>query len=150
MVEKFLEEVKRKMEEGKITEKELAKKCDCCGATIERLLRRNIGIKLELAGKMAKALGLSLDCICGITTKENLPDDFLEYAFRVQQRKYMRQDAKNILLELYDNKEITKLEHDAGIEKIEQIVDLFEKRRDMNLPDNSVWREACYQIVKGE
>lgn len=66
MDEGFVYAIKEKMEKDGITAKELADKCGYVEETINRIFRRNIPIRLEMAVTIAANLGLSLDDICGI------------------------------------------------------------------------------------
>ena len=69
MDEGFVYAIKEKMEQDGITTKELGDKCGYVEETINRILRRNIPIRLEMAATIAANLRLSLDDICGIIRK---------------------------------------------------------------------------------
>lgn len=65
MNEIFLNNVRRVMEERNIDNQALADKCGWVRETVERLFRRNIPLKLDMAVQIADALELSVDYLCG-------------------------------------------------------------------------------------
>ena len=70
MEEGFIIAVKEKMAKDGITNEELAKSCGYVTEVINRLLERDIRLKLDMAATIAANLGLSLDEICGIIRRE--------------------------------------------------------------------------------
>lgn len=65
MNEIFLNNVRRVMEERNIDNQALAEKCGWVRETVDRLFRRNIPLKLDMAVQIADALELSVDYLCG-------------------------------------------------------------------------------------
>ena len=65
MNEIFLNNVRRVMEERNIDNQALADKCGWVRETVDRLFRRNIPLKLDMAVQIADALELSVDYLCG-------------------------------------------------------------------------------------
>ncbi len=65
MNEIFLNNVRRVMEERNIDNQVLAEKCGWVRETVDRLFRRNIPLKLDMAVQIADALELSVDYLCG-------------------------------------------------------------------------------------
>ena len=65
MNEIFLNNVRRVMEERNIDNQALAEKCGWARETVDRLFRRNIPLKLDMAVQIADALELSVDYLCG-------------------------------------------------------------------------------------
>lgn len=70
MEEGFIIAVKEKMKKDGITNEELAKSCGYVTEVINRLLERDIKLKLDAAATIAANLGLSLDEICGIIRRK--------------------------------------------------------------------------------
>lgn len=65
MNEIFLNNVRRVMEERNIDNQILAEKCGWVRETVDRLFRRNIPLKLDMAVQIADVLELSVDYLCG-------------------------------------------------------------------------------------
>ena len=65
MNEIFLNNVRRVMEERNIDNQALAEKCGWVRETVDRLFRRNIPLKLDMAAAIADVLGKTLDELCG-------------------------------------------------------------------------------------
>lgn len=65
MNEIFLNNVRRVMEERNIDNQALAEKCGWVRETVDRLFRRNIPLKLDMAVQIADVLELSVDYLCG-------------------------------------------------------------------------------------
>jgi len=65
MNEIFLNNVRRVMKERNIDNQVLAEKCGWVRETVDRLFRRNIPLKLDMAVQIADALELSVDYLCG-------------------------------------------------------------------------------------
>lgn len=65
MNEIFLNNVRRVMEERNIDNQALADKCGWVRETVDRLFRRNIPLKLDMAAAIADVLGKTLDELCG-------------------------------------------------------------------------------------
>ena len=83
-----------------------------------------------------------------------MASDYLERAYRIQQRNYRKWDAQNALDELFPY-ERPKPDEVAGAlfgppegDLIEAIVDRFEKDFDCNVPENDMWRNACNNVLK--
>lgn len=65
MDEIFLNNVRMIMNERNIDNQALAEKCGLIKEAIDRLLKRNLPLKLNMAIAIADALGKSLDELCG-------------------------------------------------------------------------------------
>jgi len=65
MNEIFLNNVRRVMEERNIDNQVLAEKCGWVRETVDRLFRRNIPLRLDMALQIADVLELSVDYLCG-------------------------------------------------------------------------------------
>ena len=65
MNEIFLNNARRVMDERNIDNQTLADKCGWVRETVERLFRRNIPLKLDMAVQIADVLELSVDYLCG-------------------------------------------------------------------------------------
>lgn len=65
MNEIFLNNVRRVMEERNIDNQALAEKCGWVRETVDRLFRRNIPLKLDMAVNIADALETTVDKLCG-------------------------------------------------------------------------------------
>jgi len=65
MNEIFLNNVRRVMEERNIDNQALAEKCGWVRETVDRLFRRNIPLRLDMALQIADVLELSVDYLCG-------------------------------------------------------------------------------------
>ena len=78
MNEIFLNNVRRVMEERNIDNQALAEKCGWVRETVDRLFRRNIPLKLDMAVNIADALETTVDKLCGrqTVTEMNNMDDF--------------------------------------------------------------------------
>ena len=69
MNEIFLNNARRVMDERNIDNQTLADKCGWVRETVERLFRRNIPLKLDMAVQIADVLELSVDYLCGRNDK---------------------------------------------------------------------------------
>jgi len=65
MNEIFLNNVRMVMEERNIDNQALAEKCGWVRETVDRLFRRNIPLRLDMALQIADVLELSVDYLCG-------------------------------------------------------------------------------------
>ena len=149
MDEGFVIAVKEKMEQDGVSTKELADRCGYVEEVILRVLDRNITLKLETAAVIAAALGMSLDAVCGILVKRELSDEEIEAAFRIQQHRYRREDAANMLKDMYEWEQISEEQWKQGNEMLDEIVQRYEDTIECNVDENTLWRNACEYVLKG-
>ena len=65
MNEIFLNNVRKIMDERNIDNQVLAERCGWVRETVDRLFRRNIPLKLDMAVNIADALETTVDKLCG-------------------------------------------------------------------------------------
>lgn len=65
----FIAAVEEKMQADGVTRKELAERCGYAEVTIDRILDKNITLRLDTAVTIAAEMGLSIDATCGIITR---------------------------------------------------------------------------------
>ena len=62
----FVETIQEVMKANDISVEELSERCGWPTITTERILRKNIPLRLDMAVRIAVGLGVSIDAICGI------------------------------------------------------------------------------------
>ena len=84
----------------------------------------------------------------GVDYDIELTPDELERAFRIRERDYFREDARNHLVPYIETGDI--LEQSVSDETIDKLVDLFCDAQDFNIPENNTWNQVIEEYFESQ